>query len=73
MLGHRSDKSQSGRVRGVRISLKWNTEYRPLRLESLRTLAEQLLTGRVPDGETTADRIRSARAAESRTVQHGQA
>ena len=26
MLGHRSDKSQSGRVRGVRISLKWNTE-----------------------------------------------
>ena len=41
-----------------------HTEYRPLRLESLRTLARQLLTGRVPDGTTTADRTRNAEAVE---------
>ena len=37
-----------------------HTGYRPLPLESLRTLAKAVLTGRTPDGLTTADRIRSA-------------
>ena len=40
-----------------------HTEYQPLPLESLSTLAKQLLTGHVPRGQTTADRIRSAEAA----------
>ena len=48
-----------------------HTEYRPLRLESLRTLAGQLLTGRVPEGATTADRIRNAEAVEGQAVRHG--
>ena len=38
-----------------------HTDYRPLPLESILTLAKAVLTGRRPDGLTTADRIRSAR------------
>ena len=37
-----------------------HTDYRPLPLESLVTLAKRLLAGEVPDGATTGDRIRSA-------------
>ena len=47
-----------------------HTEYRPLRLESLRTLAGHLLTGHVPEGSTTAARIRSAEAADARAEKH---
>ncbi len=39
------------------------TDYRPIRLESLVTLAKRLLTGNVPEGATTVDRIRSAEGA----------
>ena len=36
------------------------TDYRPVPLESLVTLAKLLLAGNVPDGATTGDRIRNA-------------
>jgi len=35
-----------------------HTDYRPLPLESLVTLARLLLPGDVPEGATTYDRIR---------------
>ena len=37
-----------------------HTGYRPLRLESLRTLGKAVLSGPTPNGATTADRIRTA-------------
>ena len=37
-----------------------HTDYRPVPLGSLVTLAKHLLVGHVPDGSTTGDRIRSA-------------
>ena len=40
-----------------------HTDYRPLPLGSLVTLAKHLLAGDVPEGATTGDRIRSAEGA----------
>ena len=41
-----------------------HTGYRPLPLESLLALGKRLLSGDVPEGATTADRVRAAVAAE---------
>ena len=38
------------------------TNYRPVRLANLVTLAKRPLTGDVPDGATTGNRIRNAEA-----------
>ena len=43
-----------------------HTDYRPLPLESLLTLAKRLLAGDVPEGATTADRMRNAERATER-------
>ena len=40
-----------------------HTDYRPLPLESLVTLAKHLLAGEVPEGATTADTMRNAERA----------
>ena len=40
-----------------------HTDYRPVPLESLVTLAKRLLAGDVPEGATTGDRIRNAERA----------
>ena len=45
-----------------------HTDYRPLPLESLVTLAKHLLAGYVPEGATTGDRIQNAAGAPATAV-----
>ena len=45
-----------------------HTDYRPLPLGSLLTLAKHLLVGHVPDGTTSSDRIQSARGRQQATI-----
>ena len=48
-----------------------HTDYRPLPLGSLVTLAKHLLAGDVPEGTTTDDRIRNAEGANGQTIRCG--
>lgn len=50
-----------GQGRHINICVE-HTEYRPLPLEALVRLAETLVEGRVPDGETTVERLRTIAA-----------
>lgn len=53
--------------RRINVSVEY-TDYRPLRLEQVTALAAELLAGRIPDGEDTAERCEAAEKA--RTAGH---
>ena len=60
--GHVHNHAPPGDTPHINVCVE-HTDYRPLPLESLVTLAKSLLAGEVPDGTTTVDRIRNAEQA----------
>ena len=62
--GHVHNNVPPGRGRHINICVE-HTGYRPLPLGTIRVLAAELATGRVPPGETTIERIEAIGGRES--------
>ena len=60
--GHVHNNVPLGRTRHINICVE-HTGYEPMRLEAIRMLADRLVDGQTPPGETTLERLRWAGAA----------
>ena len=60
--GHVHNNVPLGHTRHINICVE-NTGYEPVRLEAIRMLADQLVAGWTPPGETTLERLHAAGAA----------
>ena len=62
LYGHVHNNEPLRETRHINVCVE-HTDYCPLPLGSLLTLAKHLLAGDVPEGATTSERIRSAEGA----------